>query len=302
MRGIAVKRFTNYLVRQRWLLIAFPIVAGSAFLVAAPQGEGAAVWLIALLAFAALVLSVLVLNLAGHDPEAEEVAALLLEESSAQALVARWLRRSRYYRFVGGATGFVTGVGFVDNGNWVPVLLSSLAGVAIGGMLAEVHVLRRRSSSARSAGLTARRVGDYVKRADQIALVALGCAALLSSVAGLVVDTADQANAIRWGVVALIAVASAGALQRLVTIRQRPGLSPQLRQADDLLRHLAATQGFTRPTMALSAALLAESVNSLGTEGVYSGIALLLWLLGIGWYLSSRQDRAHLAGRPAASA
>ncbi len=296
-----MKRFTNYLVRQRWLLIAFPIVAGSAVLVAAPQGEGAAVWLIALLAFAALVLSVLVLNLAGHGPEAEEVASLLLEESSAQALVARWLRRSRYYRFVGGATGFVTGVGFVNN-NWVPVLLSSLAGVAIGGMLAEVHVLRRRSSSARSAGLTARRVGDYVKRADQIALVALGCAALLSSVAGLVIDTADQANAIRWGVAALIAVASTGALQRLVAIRQRPGLSPQLRQADDLLRHLAATQGFTRPTMALSAALLAESVNSLGTEGVYSGIALLLWLLGIGWYLSSRQGRAHLAGRPAASA
>ena len=63
-----------------------------------------------------------------------------------------------------------------------------------------------------------------------------------------------------------------------------------------LLRRLAATQGFARPAIALAAALLAEAFLAIG----WGGLALVLWLVGLGWYVASWRTRAGVVGRQAA--
>lgn len=299
-----MNRLADSLVRRRWLLVVFPIVTFMLlFLVATPEDGGVGfLGAVALYGAGAVVLTVLLLNLAGHDPDAGELAAHLVHTSPAQALLARWLRRSRYYRFVGGAVGFVLGVGFVGNGQVAPILVGFLAGVAAGGGLAEVHALRRHRSSARNADLTNRQIADYVKRVDLFALGGVAIGAVVTSTVALVLPSADRGAAVGWGLAALVTVAAAGVLLRLVAMRPRPALSTELREADDLLRHLAATDGFTRAAMGLSAGLLAQSVNALGTASGYGVATFVLWLLGLAWYMSSRLDRAHLRGRQTTSA
>lgn len=299
-----MNRLADFLVRRRWLLVGFPILTFMLlFLVAVPEDGGAGfLGTVVLYGAGAIVLTVLLLNLAGHDPDAEELAAHLAPTSPAQALLARWLRRSRYYRFVGGAVGFVLGVGFIDNGQVAPILIGFLAGVTAGGGLAEVHALRRHRSSARNADLANRQIADYVKRVDLFSLGGVAIGAGVASTAALVLSAADRGAAVRWGLAALATVAATGALLRLVAMRPRPALSAELREADDLLRHLATTHGFTRPAMGLSAGLLAQSVHALGTAPGYGVATFVLWLLGLAWYMSSRLDRAHLRGRQTTSA
>ena len=134
-----MSRLADFLVRRRWLMLVFPIMTFMLlFLVAVPDDGGVGfLGTVALYGAGAVVLIVLLLNLAGHDPDAGELAAHLVPTPPAQALLARWLRRSRYYRFVGGAVGFVLGVGFVDNGQVTPILVGFLAGVTAGGGLAD---------------------------------------------------------------------------------------------------------------------------------------------------------------------
>ncbi len=299
-----MSRLADFLVRRRRLLLVFPIVTLMLlFLVAAPEDGGIGfLGTLALYGAGAVVLTVLLLNLAGHDPDAGELAAHLVPTPPGQALLARWLRRSRYYRFIGGTVGFVLGVGFVDNGQVVPILIGFLAGVTAGGGLAEVHALRRHRSSARNAELTNRQIADYVERVDLFALGGVAIGAVVASAAALVLSSADLSAAVRWGLAALVTVAATAALQWLVVMRPRPALPVELRETDDLLRYLAATHGFTRPAMGLGVILLAQSVNALGTASGYGAVAFLLWLLGLAWYMSSRLDRAHLTGRRTTSA
>jgi len=289
-----VRRIGRILVRRPWLALLVPIVlitllvAGSAPV----TGAGPLTWVLVLFGLmAATVLAGLVLKLAGFDPEAEDLAARISSTDVGQALLARWIRRSRYYRYVGGAVGFVLGFGMVDNGDLVPLAVGILSGITVGGALAEVHAGRRGRSSTGSADLSGRRIADYVRRADVVVLGAVGCVATVVAVMGAVLPGADQGSAIWWAVAAVLTVGATGALLRLVTVRARPALSTELREADDLLRFLASTQGFTRPAMALSAVLLAQAINSLGADDGYSVAAAVLWLLGLFWYRSSRSDK-----------
>ncbi len=110
-----MKAIADFFVRRRWLLVAIPILAMTLLVSVSDSGESATFGSILFLAVAAVALTVLALNLAGYDPDADQVATDLVTSPSGQALVARWLRRSRYYRFVGGAVGFVLGFGFVAN-------------------------------------------------------------------------------------------------------------------------------------------------------------------------------------------
>ncbi len=95
-------------------------------------------------------------------------------------------------------------------------------------------------------------------------------------------------------------ISAVGCVERLGVIRPRPALSRELRDADNLLRYLAATQGFTRPAIGLGVVLLAQSVNALGTASGYGAVSFLLWLLGLpgicrvaSTELISRLDRLH---------
>ncbi|MCP4965577.1 MAG: hypothetical protein GY926_10100 [bacterium] len=298
-----MRSFTDSLVRYRTALvgITLAIVLGGTIVVSSEDGGGS-VWPAVIFGgLVALTVASMVLSLSGHDSDSTKLAVGLAPTSASSGLVDRWLKRTRYYRFVGGAVGLVVGVGFIDNGRLAPVAIGMFAGVAGGGALAEIHLLRRKQQAARSAGLTARRLADYVRRTDVIrfALVAVVAVALLG--ASPIVDEFRRASLVRWALAALLVALVAVTLQRLVVLRTRPALRPDLRDADDLLRRLAATQGFVRPSLALCVALLAQSVSALGMSDGGDFIILAMWLIAIWILRSSRLDADHLLPTEAAS-
>ncbi len=290
-----MRRLLDVLVSRRWPLFLFGFVAIMIPLVAvSADGGGGPLWLIVVVALGlAAFLVILGLNLAGHDPEAESRAAVLVSDRPSRELLARWLRRSKYFRFVGGTVGFVLGVGFLD-GNLLTLLVWLLGGVAVGGGLAEVHSVRSHSRSHRSAELVARRTSDYVSRIDSVALILVAVLAGILTVVSIRSSADGRPLALACSLTALVAMGATAGLQRRVVLRHRPALPPELRAADDLLRRLAATQGFTRPAIALGVALLARALGELGSgTGVAVG-AFVLWASAWAWYVSSRQNRTNL--------
>ncbi len=290
-----MRRLLDMLGRRRWPLFLLGSVATMIPLVAvSSDGGGGPLWLIMAVALTltAFVLT-LGLNLAGHDPDAEERAAVLVSDGASQELLARWLRRSKYFRFVGGTVGCVLGIGFLD-GSLLTLLCWILAGVAVGGGLAEIHVVRRRSGARRSAELLVRRTADYVSHTDLLALIVVGGLAIIFTVASVRSSADGRTVAMVSSIGATVAVSAAAGLQRSVVLRHRPALPPDLRSADDLLRRLAATQGFTRPSIALGVALLARALSELGTGTGYGAGAAVLWVAALAWYVSSRQSRSNL--------
>jgi hypothetical protein len=293
-----VRRVAEVLARQRWVLIVLPFLIGAMLFLPPSDGRsivGRVIWGVALLVAA----TVLALNLAGFDPGAAEVTADVDTTSLGRALLVRWLSRSRYGRFVGGAAGLVLGVGFGD-GDLGPALLGLLAGVAVGGALVEVHAVSGRHASRRTADLTARRVVDYVPAIDRAALAVVAVLAVAVVIAVTTVERAGSALATRFAISALLVSLATAAMQRAVVGRRRPALEPALRSADDLLRSLAAAQGFTRPAIALAAALVAHALFALGSR--WSITALVLWIAALGWYVASWRTRSGILGRQAAIA
>ncbi len=289
-----MRRLAEVLVRQRWLVLVLPFLVGAVLV----TGDGAGGSLVAAAIGAAVVLTAasgLALNLAGFDPAGPRVVADVDATPLGRDLLVRWLSRSRYARFVGGSAGVIVGVGLGD-GDLGPALLGLLAGVAVGGALAELHVAGRPGVARRTADLTARRLVDVVPAIDRIAAVALAVAAIIVMVTAPMVGGPGSSAAIRWALASLVVVVSLTGAQRGVVERGRPALDPDLRSADDLLRRLAATQGFARPAIALAAALLAEAFLAIG----WGGLALVLWLVGLGWYVASWRTRAGVVGRQAA--
>lgn len=291
-----MKAFGDLLVRYRTWLVASTtvVVLGGMVVVGSEDGGGSVLPAVIFGSLIVLSAASVLLSLSGHDRVSAGIALELAPTSASRVLVARWLKRARYYRFVGGSFGLVVGVGFVDNGQLAPLAVGLFAGVAGGGALAETHLLRSKHEAVRSAGLTARRLTDYVRRSDIIRLgfVAVGAAALLA--VSTLADESRRASLVRWALAALVVAIFAVTLQRLVVMRTRPALRPDLRDADDLLRRLAATQGFVRPALALCVALLAQAVNALGTSDSGDLFTLLLWLIALWLFQSSRLDAEHL--------
>jgi hypothetical protein len=242
-----------------------------------------------LLLILVVTLVVLALNLAGRDPDAELRARLAFGDDPASlALLTRWLRRSRHFRYVGGVAGAILGVGFTANGGLGPIVVGALAGVTAGGALAEARFRRPRPAAIRVVELTRRRVRDYAHPFDLAALALIGTVAVglatwsflgLRGSPGPVPATA-----------AAVVVAAVALGQRLVAVRPRPALHPGLREADEVMRRLAASQGFARPGIALAVVLLAVAANGAGAEA----LSAALWLVGLGLYWSSRQREKSL--------
>ncbi len=301
MNSQAMKTFlADFFAKRTWLVLAAPIVLGLALVTNVSQDGGgpntAAIGLLILLAGAVVTLG---LNLAGYDAQSGPIAEQISPSDSGQALVERWMRRSRYYRYVGGAVGFVLGVGFMVNGDASPALLGLLGGIALGGAMAELHVLRRRGDGARVADMSVRNVDDYTLRSDSIALAVAALGGLFLGAISLFGSADGGLVPLAWGATAITVVIAVMALQRLVVTRARPALSADMREADDVLRYLAATQGFTRPAIAVALLSLAFGVASLGDD-----LDLLVLALGVGgivWYVRSRQtsipDLVRMAAR-----
>lgn len=289
-----MSRIIDALARRRWPLFLLVIVFSAVALVAvSPDGSGSRVALVITATAAVAFVFILGLNLAGHDPDADSRALSLDPDPVNAELLSRWMKRSKHFRFVGGMVGSIVGFGLLDN-NVTPVILSLLAGIALGGALAELHSLRRRPSMARSADMAPRRLDQYVSRIDTIALVAVGVGALAIMAGALVGGRPNGGSVVFASLGALAIVGATSIMQRLVVLRPRPALPADLKRADDLMRRLAATQGFTRPAIALAIGLLATALTSVGTGPGYSILAVVLLVLATAWYVSSRQSRANL--------
>lgn len=267
--------------------ILFPL------LVVVPQGEGSRITAAVLLVLAAAgVLFVLAVNLSGRDPDAEARALDVAPDPLAAALFARWLRRSKHFRFVGGLVGAVLGLAFAD-GDLTPLLVGLLAGIAVGGAVAEVRFFGQRSTSPHSADITVRRLSDYVTRTDTAALITIAIAAF-ALIAVAAASRSDQPRPLWSAIAALVAVLATTVMQRAVVVRRRPALSVDLRRGDDLMRRLAATQGFTRPAVAFALVMVSQGLATFGNSITITIAVFALWTLALAWYVASRQSRRNL--------
>lgn len=289
-----MNRLANFLVRRRWPLFALPLVVAVIPLVAvSPDGGGSRAGIVVFAAGVALFAVLLGLHLSGRDPDAEARGRSLDPDPIGAALLTRWLSRSKYFRFVGGTVGAILGVGFVD-GSLVPVLLGALAGIVVGGGLAEVHALRRPRSGPRNADISIRRFADYTAPIDVAALAVAGGGAVLVGSATLIVAGPDRRLALAACCAAAMTVIVTLLMQWRLVVRPRPALSADLRRADDLMRRLAATRGFARPGIALAMGLLAASVSTGAAGAGAASLSPLLWVLTLIWYVTSRQARPHI--------
>lgn len=285
-----MRRLLDGLARRLWLVPTAIAVLASAALVAVTPAGGRLVPIV-LLALLALLIVAIGVGLSGRDPGAEERARVMVDDPASVALLTRWLRRSRHFRFVGGLTGTVLGFGFIDNSP-LPIAVGLLAGVSAGGALAEVHSLRRGRGHRRTADLARRRLGDYAARTDLVAASLIAAGALAATIAGLLGAGPDPSRAWLAGLATLAVVAIIVTMAWLVVQRPRPALGPDLRRADDLMRRLAATQGFTRPAIALAIVLLGRSLSGLGLTG--PAVVLVLAVAAIAWWSAGRQSPNNL--------
>ena len=276
---------------RAWLTVLAFFVILIPFLLVAPSDEGSSVGAAVFLVLAAAgFVFLLAVNLSGRDPDAEARALDVAPDPLAAALFARWLRRSKHFRFVGGLSGATLGLAFAD-GSLTPVLVGLLAGIAVGGAIAEVHSIGRRRRSPRSADISVRKLTDYVTRTDTAALIVVAVTAV-AMIAVAVADRSDGRELLWTAVTALAAVVATAGMQWAVVVRRRPALSVDLRRADDLMRRLAATQGFTRPAIAFALVMVSQGLATFGDATTIAVIAL--WILALAWYVASRQSRGNL--------
>jgi len=288
-----MKRLVNALGRARWPLLLMPILL-SVFILRSSGSNPVQIAVIAVFVVAMLIAgAMLFVNLAGVDPDVDQRVANLTTDPASAELLTRWLSRSKHFRFVGGAAGFVLGLGWT-NTSLLTLLLSLLAGVAAGGAAAELHSLRRPTASPASANMIVRRVGDYVQRVDAVAMAAIAVTASMVVVLSALSSNSRSGSATIASAAALVVVVMTYAMQRFVIVRPRPALPADLRRADDLMRRLAATVGFTKPAIALSLGLLATGLEWFGSDGLGTLLALLLWGASLGWYIDSRQSSKNL--------
>ncbi len=290
-----IQRLVDAASRRRWPLtvVAFILIL-IPFVVVGPATESARITTLVLALAGLAFLFLLAVNLSGRDPDAEARALEVAPDPLSAALFARWMRRSKHFRFVGGLAGGIIGLAFAD-GSLMPVLIGVLAGIAVGGAAAEIHSFGRRGSSTQSADMSVRHLGDYVTRTDSVALAMIAAVSIVM-IASVLLGAVGDVGIVWAATTALLAVASAVSMQWAVSVRRRPALSPDLRRADDLMRRLAATQGFTRPAIAFALVMLSQGLAMLGNSIAVTSAVLLLWTLAVAWYVASRQSRANLRG------
>ncbi len=222
-----------------------------------------------------IALAQTLVTLAGFDPDAALIATRLAADPAEQALLDRWLNRTRWARNVGGLAGLVWWLfGTSLNGD---VLLLGVGGVALGSMAAQLHHVQRRSGP-RTASLQRRAVGDYLSVGSKRHLVAVGVASLSMFVAGLALGE-GRTSAV-WAFAALGVLLIANLVQRRVAARPRPALPAGLNAADDLARGLAIDRGLGQPAVYFALVLLAH-----GALDLRSSVGNLAWWIAAGCWL-----------------
>lgn len=229
----------------------------------------------------------LIYNLAGPDPVAARLAREMHLGPAPRALAERWFRRSRYYRLLGGIVVLILYLGLNNGAIEVDVLaLAVLCGIAFGGAIAEIHVLRTPRPRAVAADITPRRMGDYANGRDHFLMAVLAAISLVVFAAGI--GRWLDPETVWWSGLVVVLFAIVLIFQRLVATRARPALGSELRAADDLLRYLASTHGFARP--AIGAAFLALAFAVAQDDGGWWNFAGwgVLTLAGLLWLYLGR--------------
>lgn len=253
-----------------------------------------------LLALLVVVLGGSAALLSGVDPEADAIADRLVDEPDQQLLLARWLRRTRWARNVGGMAGLIWWL-LATQGRG-QLLVFGLGGVALGSMAAQLHQVRQ-GSGMRTASLEHRSVSGYATVATQrqLLIIAIGAVVLVVIALFAVVGTdrgEPSGRAPLWWAVAALAVLAVGAgLQRTVARRPRPALATGLRYADDLARILAIGRGLGEPTAFLAAAMLAvgflAAESTIGWPAGIVALGLQMYAV-VTWWQNRRLGLHHL--------
>ena len=111
---------------------------------------------------------------AGVDPEVPELVRHLASDADQQRLLSRWMLRARRARNIGGICGVVVWVlGTSVQGD---LLLCGVGGIALGAMLAELHVVRPQHGP-RTATLDVRALGAYLTDRDRNRMIGVAGAA-----------------------------------------------------------------------------------------------------------------------------
>jgi hypothetical protein len=247
----------------------------------------------------ALSFARLVAMLAGVDPGAIAIAHELASAPDQRRLLARWLRRTRWARNVGGVAGFTAWTFTLLAGD---VLLYGVGGIAIGSMVAQLHHARR-PRGRRTASLDRRMVGAYISIGSRRRMIAVAILSVGLIIAGVALN--DTGTAASWGLVAFVELAAAHLVQRRVAARPRPALTTGLRQADDLLRGLAIDRGLAQPATYFALFLFAHGSRQL--EPILGGAATMIsvgtWLYGLyAWWQNRRLGLDFLIEQPPAVA
>lgn len=241
-------------------------------------------------------------TLLGIDHRSKLLAQQILQSLPGQTLIERWLRRSRYFRFVGGAFCALVYLGRHGGSKFVIDVVDltfwTFVGVAIGGAVAELHLIRRPGDQSALADLQPRSRLDYSTARDRVAMTSVAITAAVLVVLRL---TGLLSGSLYWSCLPLGIVLAAYGFQRVVASRRRPAVSGVLRDADNVLRFLASTRGFGRPATAAAAIALARAIFWNSAPSWLTWVALLVILTGIVWYATGSERRLpKLAGvRPA---
>ncbi len=249
-----------------------------------PSGSGVVLAVLGLLV--AVSVAVLVRDLSRSfgavDPMADAISTRLGAGPEQRTLITRWLRRSRRYRNIGGATGVAAGLLIGGLGG---MILLGLTGVTIGSLAAEAHLLApdlEDRPRRRTAALDRRRLADYWAPARQVVMAVVALVAAVV-VAGHYLGRLESATGGDWAVASLLLLVVAAGLQWRVATRRRPALPSTLRFSDDLVRRLAITNGIAIPATALALALVGQSLWN-----DYPMVSAICWLVAIAQFWSHR--------------
>lgn len=259
-----------------WLVVAIIAVRGA-------NGRiGLGVTIAGFAASVAVTLFVIGRPLWRSDPDASLISARLAGGSAQRLLLARWVDRARWARYVGGTAGILFwALGTRGRGD---LLVCGTLGIFLGALAAELHHVRRRPGP-RTARLDMRTVATYLSRYDRDRMLATAGATAVTAIVGLTVPRTTWAP--WWALGAAVVLGAAWLAQERVARRPRPATSTDITKADDLARRLAISRGLARPAIYCALAMLARAWLTMGTHWWWMstiGLAAWIWAYILWWW------------------
>jgi hypothetical protein len=234
----------------------------------------------------------------------QELAAANATSPAGQALLHRFISRSRRFRLFGGLAGITVSIVITatrTDASFTIGLLPALAGAVAGSILAEAFRIRS-ANGPRTASLGVRQDIDYSDpTADSRERILGGVTVTLT-----VLAFAQQ----NWSAASLFLVVVGASLlrrwaQHRVVMRGRPAMEPDLTKADDQVRRMAVRHGLARPMVTLMALLVSSQAAILGSayedpslpRQAAGLISLALAIAGVVWWWTNRNFGAPSVNR-----